>query len=507
MKRDIRLTVLLLSIICLVLATATAWELWSARERTLAEANTHNLNLAQALDTYVEGVITQSSMLLLGLTERLEAEGSGNEQLERLRQLIQNQQRLLNQLSSLVIYDAQGNWLMTTTGPFPPGANSADRSFFIHHRDHPSPEAFIGEPIRSRTTGEWVITVSRRFDHPDGRFAGVVSVSLGIENFLRLFGKIDVGQSGAIGVTTTTGQLLVRYPFREGDMGRVLSRSPIFTHYLDKATTGTASFTSSLDGTQRIYAFRKNERYPLVTTVALGKNETLAAWRAESLRTMGVATALLLVIAAIGGLLIRDIQRRIRTECLLVTAREDLLKANQQLEVLASRDPLTGLANRRSFDSELATELRRAQREGTPLALLLIDVDHFKRFNDTYGHPAGDDCLRSLGQLLSDSVRRPGDLAARYGGEELAVILPNTDNAGAQAVAEHFLQQLWQRNLPHAGSPFERVTASVGVVALPVGAQSSANALVEAADQALYRAKAAGRNRQESAPDPQGTTP
>ncbi|WP_416310441.1 diguanylate cyclase [Pseudomonas sp. W03] len=501
MKRDIRLAVLLLSIISLTVAAATAWELWAARERTLAKAYTHNLNLTQALDTYVEGIITQSSMLLLGVAERLEADGTGPAQLERLRLLAQHQQSLLSQLDSIVVYDAHGHWLMTSNGQIPPDATSSDRSFFIHHRDNPSTDAYIGEPIRSRSTGKWVITVSRRYNHPDGSFAGVISVTLGVENFLQLFGKIDIGRHGAIGVTTVNGQVLVRYPFRQGDMGRVLSHSPIFSGYLDHAQVGTASFNSSLDGIERIYAFRKNERYPLVTTVALGKDEALASWRADALRTIGIAFGLLLVIVIIGCLMILAIKRRIGTEALLVAAREELLKANRQLEVLASRDPLTGLQNRRSFDDRLAAELRRAQRERTPLALLLIDVDYFKRFNDTYGHPAGDDCLRSVGQLLADNVRRPGDLTARYGGEELAVILPNTDSAGAQAVAEQILQNLWQSNLTHVGSPLGRVTASIGIAALPAGADASVADLISAADQALYRAKAAGRNRLDCAPD------
>ncbi|WP_152224213.1 diguanylate cyclase [Pseudomonas sp. SCB32] len=505
MKRDIRLAVLLLSIISLTVAAATAWELWSARERTLAKAYTHNLNLTQALDTYVEGIITQSSMLLLGLSERLEHDGTGPAQLERLRRLVQRQQPLLNQLDGIVIYDDQGNWLMTSSGEVPPGTSSADRAFFIHHRDTPSTDAYIGEPIRSRYNGKWVITVSRRYNHPDGSFAGVISATLGVETLLHLFGKIDIGRYGAIGVALSNGQVLVRFPFRESDMGRVLSRSPIFTGYLDNANVGTATFSSSLDGIERIYAFRKNDRYPLVTSVALGKNEALAAWRADALRTVSIASGLLIVIVIVGSLMILAIKRRIGTEALLVAAREELLKANRQLEVLASRDPLTGLQNRRSFDDHLAAELRRAQRGRNPLGLLLIDIDYFKRFNDTYGHPAGDDCLRNIGQLLADSVRRPGDLTARYGGEELAVILPNTDSAGAQAVAEQILQHLWQCNLTHVGSPFGRVTASIGIATLAAGSDTSAGALIGAADQALYRAKAAGRNRLDCAPSLTGT--
>ncbi len=480
------------------LSLATAWQIWSARERTLAEIATHNLNLAQTLDTYAEGIITQSAMLLLGLAERLEAEGTGPEHLQRLHQLVDRQEHLLNQLNGLVIYDARGDWLMSSNGSVPEGANSADRTFFIHHRDNPSQDIFIGPPIRSRSTGDWVITVSRRFLDRQGAFGGVISITLGIENFLRLFGKIDVGSQGAISLATTSGQLLVRYPYREQDVGRDFSRSRNFLRYYSGVRSGTASFKSGLDGTERIYAFRTNERFPLVTTVALGRDEALRTWRQQSLLIVGVVFALLVIIVTIGRLLIRDIKRRIQAEASLVDAREELLQANRQLEVLAAQDPLTGLANRRCFDEMLKLESRRAGREGMPLSLLLLDIDHFKGFNDTYGHIAGDKCLRQVGQQLQQCVQRPGDLVARYGGEELAIILPNTDSAGALAVAELLVERINALDIAHSASPLGRVTVSIGA-ATRHGAQAKGRELelIEAADLALYRAKSAGRNRVE----------
>lgn len=495
-KRDIRLAVLLLFVVCFSLALLTAWKVWSSRERALNEVDFHSLNLTQALDTYAEGIINQSSMLLLGLVERLETDGSEPQQIARLRALVSQQQRLLSQVSGVTIYNHAGDWLMSSNRPAKAGANSSDRAFFIHHRDNPSREVFIGLPIRSRATHEWVITVSRRFDHKDGQFAGVVALTLGIENFLSLFGKLDVGQEGAIGLSYADGQLLVRYPFREQDMGRNFSTSPIYTQYLIDRTVGTASFASSLDGVERLYAFRKNEHLPLVTTVAMGKNEALASWRMEACLSVGVVLTLLVVIGGIGRRLIRDINRRTEAEAQLVVAREALLQTNQRLEMLASRDQLTGLANRRRFDEVLVTEVKRACRERVPLSLLLIDIDYFKLFNDTYGHVAGDEGLRVVSRVLQQCVKRPSDLAARYGGEELAVILPNTTEAGAVAVAERVLERLSQSNTAHASSPFGRLTVSIGVAVMPVAQpQAAALALVEAADQALYSAKAAGRNR------------
>lgn len=500
MKRDIRLTALLLAIIVASLIALVTWKIWASRERTLHEAFGHSLNLAHALDTYAEGVVRQSSALLLGFLERLEAEGTGAEQMKRLHALAAQQQLLMSQLNGIAIFDAAGNWLMTSNGQLPVNANSADRAFFIFHRDNPTREVHIGPPIRSRATGAWVVTVSRRFEDAPGHFAGVVAVTLGVESFLQLFGRIDVGTQGVIALTLTNGQMLVRHPFREQDMVHDFSVSPLYRQYLTGRVVGTAVFTSNLDEVERLYAFRKNEHLPLVTTVALGKQEALRAWRTETQFTVAVATSMLGGIGIVGRLLMRDIRRRIRTERLLMATREDLLLSNARLEALASRDPLTGLANRRGFDMALSTEVRRAYREGTVLSLLLLDIDHFKRFNDAYGHLAGDACLKTVGEVLQGCLRRPSDQAARYGGEEMAVVLPGTDQAGAKAVGEAILQRLTELAIPHSASPLGRVSASIGVATLSGPALPGGElALVEAADRALYRAKDAGRNRVELA--------
>lgn len=485
---------LLLLVIGCSLTSLTIWKVWSSRERALAEVDVHGLNLTQALNTYTEGIVRQSSLLLLGLVERLEAEGDGPAQIQRIKTLIDSQQSLMPQLSGITIYDRHGHWLMSSNRPIPAGANSSDRAYFKHHRDDPSRESFIGPPIQSRANHEWVVTISRRFNDDAGQFAGVVAVTLGVENFLRVFGKLDVGQDGAIGLSYTDGTLLVRYPFREQDMGRNFSKSPIYAKYLVDRSVGTASYTSSLDGVERLYAFRKSETLPLITTVALGKDEALAAWRIEAGLSAVVVVGLLGLTGLIGWFLILDIRRRTAAEEALRDAQQQLLASNRQLELLAMKDALTGLANRRCFDETLAVEARRAQRDGTSLALLMIDIDHFKLFNDALGHVAGDACLQAVSNVLESCVRRPSDLVARYGGEEMAVIMPATDSAGATVVAQLMLERLQQAHIAHPGSPFGRVTVSIGIaVGAGVGLDSLPD-LIEAADQALYRAKAAGRN-------------
>ncbi|WP_277758195.1 sensor domain-containing diguanylate cyclase [Pseudomonas sp. A34-9] len=495
MKRDTHLVILLLLVIGCSLASLTIWKVLSSRDRALEEVNVHGLNLTQALETYSEGIVRQSSLLLLGLVERLETEGSGPAQIQRLSALINRQQPLMPQLSGITIYDRHGHWLMSSNRPIPVGANSSDRAYFVHHRDDASREPFIGPPIRSRSNQEWVITVSRRFNDDRGEFAGVVAVTLGVENFLRLFGKLDIGQDGAIGLSYTDGTLLVRYPFREQDMGRNFSKSPIYAKYLVDQSVGTASYTSSLDGVERLYAFRKSEKLPLITTVAIGKREALTAWRTEALLSAVVVAGLLGLTGLIGWFLILDIRRRTQVEGELRIAQQQLLGSNRQLELLAMKDALTGLANRRCFDQTLATEALRARRDGSSLALLMIDIDYFKRFNDALGHVAGDACLQAVATVLDECVRRPSDLVARYGGEEFAVIMPDTGIDGAAVVAQMIIERLQQANIAHPTSPVARVSLSIGIAAARGSHLDPVHGLIESADQALYQAKTAGRNR------------
>ena len=179
-----------------------------------------------------------------------------------------------------------------------------------------------------------------------------------------------------------------------------------------------------------------------------------------------------------------------------ISARKRL---EEQLELMATRDGLTGLANRGAFDKALSQEFARARRTGQPLALLMLDADRFKRFNDDYGHIAGDNCLKAIARVTQDAARRPGDIAARYGGEELALILPATDHRAATDIAEHICRRIFALDIPHERNlPWKQVTISIGVAVLRP--QDQANApdgawLIERADAALYRAKSRGRNQ------------
>jgi diguanylate cyclase (GGDEF)-like protein len=195
-----------------------------------------------------------------------------------------------------------------------------------------------------------------------------------------------------------------------------------------------------------------------------------------------------------------EIDQREARERELLEAKHQLERLNHQLEQLSLTDGLTGVANRRHFDQALPAEWTRAARDGAALALALIDIDHFKRYNDTYGHQEGDRCLRRVGAALAQGALRPGDLVARYGGEEFAVIMAHTELAGARTVAERLCEQIAALAIPHAASSAGPIVSlSVGVAALVPTIDNSPEALVAAADRALYEAKARGRNRVEVA--------
>ncbi|MEN0107738.1 MAG: diguanylate cyclase [Pseudomonas sp.] len=193
--------------------------------------------------------------------------------------------------------------------------------------------------------------------------------------------------------------------------------------------------------------------------------------------------------------LVQTLQRSERElEQRVAQRTEELQVLNTKLETLSLTDALTGIANRRHFDDVLAQEWARAQRIGAPLALAIMDVDWFKPYNDGYGHPAGDACLRQIAQTLAATVCRSSDLVARYGGEEFVFLAPMTDSAGAQAMARKVVQAVAALKLLHAYSPLGHVTISVGVVSQQPNAENSAEALLQRADAALYVAKKQGRN-------------
>jgi diguanylate cyclase (GGDEF)-like protein len=384
-------------------------------------------------------------------------------------------------MGAMLFVDASGAVQIDSSYTGQPGINVSDRDYFQVHQRNPHAGLFIGKPTLSRLhAGLWVIPFSRRVERTDGSFAGVVVGAIGVDYFRALLDGVDIGTNGVVALLTSDGTIVTRHPFRRVDVGASLKNSANFQHFVD---TGESAFFgyASLDADRHLYVFERAPTVPFIIFVAPAEEDVYAAWERRSLLIGSAAVALCAALIGLAFALSREFQRRISTE--------------NALHILARTDPLTGASNRRYLDEAIARETVRAIRSSYLLSVLFIDIDSFKAFNDCYGHQAGDDVLAKVARRIRECLRRPGDLAARYGGEEFVVVLPETDIAGALAVAQTVREAIHALGVQHARSEHRVLTVSIGVCASEAVPTASGQRLVEVADQALYRAKAAGRDR------------
>jgi diguanylate cyclase (GGDEF)-like protein len=276
----------------------------------------------------------------------------------------------------------------------------------------------------------------------------------------------------------------MRHPFMEEDIGISIAGSSNYARFVGERS-GSFVADSVRDGVRRHYAFARVDNLPLFLNVALSAEGIESEWRAKALVLGGIVLALCALTVILSLFFGRELKRRAAVEA--------------ELARLSMTDPLTGLPNRRRFDDALARAWKSSDRSGSPLSVLMVDADHFKRFNDRYGHAVGDLVLQSLARALSASVHRPDDLVCRFGGEEFAIILPSTDLAGAVRVAENIHAQASAIAMPQAGTGPGCVTVSVGISCTASEGSVGADDLLRLADEAVYCAKARGRNRTECA--------
>ncbi|MEA2920447.1 MAG: hypothetical protein QOF07_410 [Bradyrhizobium sp.] len=373
---------------------------------------------------------------------------------------------------AIQVFDAAGRLTIDASTLDPPPDDRSDEEFFQVHRDQPEAGLFISRPMLHR--GAYAIVLSRRITGTDGRFLGVVAGSIRFSYFHDLFGRLRLGPEDTITVLRRDATVIMRTPFDLDVIGKNLGHVPGVVRVLSEPS-GSYSGLGALDNVPRLLVWRDGTK-PLVVLVGKPWSSILSLWRKEAIRIGAIMMALISFVLAVTLFLAREIGRRARAE--------------ERLEELASTDALTGLKNRRKFDAAIDAEWRRAERHKLPLALLMIDADHFKSYNDTFGHQAGDQMLVGIAICISDSVRRAGDCAARYGGEEFAVLLPGFSAAAAVAVAETIRLKVQQ----WSDGPTV-ITVSAGIASMTPSANADWSILMKAADSALYAAKANGRNR------------
>lgn len=377
--------------------------------------------------------------------------------------------------------DRHGDVAADSTQVPPRSANFADTEVFQAHRAHNHADLVISPPFQARLGDlDWCIGFSRRINDANGTFAGVAAGALRLSYFNELLQRLDIGKDSSINLLNTDGTLLARHPSRthNNQIGANFANRPNFQRVLAERTGSFTTYSVS-DNKQRLYTFSTVGALPLVVLVALSTDEIYSSWR-RTAAVVSIATGVLCIgILWLTLLLGRELRRR--------------HSAEQSLLELAATDSLTGLANRRQLDQVLRREWARAQRSHRPLAVLMVDVDHFKAFNARHGHAGGDHALREVAAAIKRSIRRPADLVARYGGEEFLVVLPETELSGALTLAERIRSsvEVLAPLTENAGS----VTVSIGIGVCTGNARHTLANVLGAADEALYRAKEKGRNR------------
>jgi diguanylate cyclase (GGDEF)-like protein len=373
---------------------------------------------------------------------------------------------------AIQVFDSAGKLLVDASTLDPLPEDRSGEEYFTVHRDRPDVGLFISRPMLHH--GAYAIVLSRRITTEDGRFLGVVAGSIRFSYFHDLFGRLRLDPNDVITVFRRDGTVIMRTPFDLDIIGKNLGDLPGVRRALSEPS-GSYSGVPSANHSPRLYVWRDGTR-PLVVLVGKPWADIYKLWRIEATRIGAIMAALAVFVLGATLFLAREISRRAAAE--------------EKLEELATTDALTGLRNRRKFDTAIEIEWRRAARLKRPLGLLMIDADHFKTFNDTFGHQAGDEVLVGIAICISDSVKRAGDCAARYGGEEFAVLLPDLSPTEAFVVAETIRLKVEQWCGETATT-----TVSIGVASLVPKANMEWTAMVRAADEALYAAKASGRNR------------
>ncbi|RZI54855.1 MAG: GGDEF domain-containing protein [Pseudomonas sp.] len=494
-RRTMWAATLFVVFVCLSLLSVDGWLAWRARDQDLQRAVTSNTNLASAVAQEMDGMVSEISHLLEGVALEIELGEMDQTSLDHLQLVLKKQAAVNRHLHGLFVYDVQGQWLISTpTSPLP-NANNADRDYFVHHRRDPSLAVRVGEPIVSRSTGAWIIPVSRRLNDPSGQFAGVALATIDANHVGRLLSTFDIGQNGSLTWALGDGTILVRRPFAVENFGKKVAGTQL-QEQLMAHVSGSFENVSPIDGVARLGSFQHIQNHRMLVSVALSKDELLHSWR-QTTRWQTLWILLLCGVTALaGGHVVRSVRQRMKVELHLERTRDELTLANARLSQLASYDGLTGLANRRFFDEVLDRAVAESWRSGQPLSLVMIDVDHFKQYNDFYGHLQGDHCLQQVALAIQMAVRRPLDFVARYGGEEMVMLLPNTDGAGAYVVAETAREAVERLMIEHQRSAIGHVSISAGVATLTdeVTANHTED-MIGRADQALYNAKSEGRNR------------
>jgi diguanylate cyclase (GGDEF)-like protein len=465
------------TLIATAMAGLTLATLYSGRTDALNHARETSANLVSLISSDLARNVEIYDLSLQEIVHRSQEPTVWHLPDELRRTVLFDRATLAAYLGGAYVIDEHGLLKATQQGSINRAVKFDDRDYFIAHQRNSNAGLFVSHPFRSRLREhELSFALSRRIDARDGSFAGVALLAVRIAYLQRLLDKVNTGRNGTAFILLEDGTVLARKPYAENIIGIDVDQYPQYK-IVHTGSAGSYIAESPVDNVRRIYSYAHVPDAPLVVIVAPALDDVLAPWRKRS----AIAGGLTLMLGAVLVLVCWTLAFTLR----------DKMRAQTRLAELAATDPLTRLSNRRALDRHLDEEWRRARRNGALLSVLFIDIDHFKRFNDTYGHAAGDEVLAAVADCIASVARRSIDAAARYGGEEFAVVLPDTASYAAASAAEKIRRVVEATRV----GQLPNVTVSVGCATGRPADGRYAPELVAAADAQLYEAKEAGRNQ------------
>ncbi len=462
------------------------WVLWQAGGRDYLHSREAAANLVSSLASEIDRNIELYDLSLQAVVDGMKLPEIDKISPELRQVVLFDRAATAKDMGSILVTDRLGKVVLDSHSLVPAEANYSGRDFFQIHVRQADAGLYISRPWVA-PDGQYLIGFSRRIANPDGSFGGIVAGSMHVSYFHNLFRKLKYGPKDSMNLISADGTILMRAPFDIDTIGQSLRKSQVFQQF-PQVQNGWYETVSILDGVRRLFVFQQVGHHPLLIVEGVSLETIYADWWREVWLIGSIMLALCAITMALTVFLTLALKRRIVAE--------------NQLAVLASTDGLTGLYNRRKFDEVLSSEWRRSQRSAGPLALLMIDADSFKAFNDAHGHQAGDAALASIAECIANGAKRASDLSARYGGEEFAVLLPGESTEGACRIAEEIRASVLSLRSQQHGRPDICPTISIGVASMVPQVGLAPRDLIKSADLALYEAKHAGRNCAVAAPTP-----
>jgi diguanylate cyclase (GGDEF)-like protein/PAS domain S-box-containing protein len=412
------------------------WKAWNQRMAALAQSEGDTRNLVHSLAQHASRTIEAADIVLAGVVERLEHDGLGDDQAERMNRLLAARAKSVQQIRELVVLGESGNWVFSSR-PSLANHNNADRDYFQFHKADADKGLRINEPLQSRATGNRTILLTRRVDHTDGSFAGVVAAAIDLDYFQQFYRGFDVGKSGAIALLRNDGILLVRHPQRDANSGRDLFKRSRYQALTAAAAAGYYQAVSASDDLTKWIAFERLPDVPITVTVAMAEDDVLVHWRANILVDFIVAGFLCAVIALMGGLIVVQLRHRARVDAMVREneARYRLLAENAGDVVM--RLSLDGV--RRYVSPAVAQVLGWAPQELIGVrAFDLLLPDHRAKLEKVIGELA---CGLDSAILVTQTRRKDGS----YVWLETTFRLTRDDKSGAPSEIVAVLRDISKR--------------------------------------------------------------